>query len=442
MRKIYLIGAGPGDPGLITVRGMEILRKADVVIYDRLANTRLLDYTKEGVELICRKNAGKILLKKVKEGKKVIRLKNGDPSIFGRLYEEIDFLSKNKIDFEIIPGVTAASYSASCAGISLTDRRYSSSVIFVTGHESEGKKSNIDWKAVSRCGTIVLYMAVKNIGDIAEKLIASGKKKNTAVIIVSGQKLLKARLDNAAFYVKKYGINPPAVFIVTEKAEFKKSRKILFTGLSDERYFLYENYVHVPLIKIVSAKDYKKLDAYIKKIKQFDWIVFTSRYGVEYFFKRMKAAGVDSRELSDIKIAVIGSSTKEKLSELGILPDLMPKKESSAGLIEEFRKIDLRNKKLFLPRSDISDKGLVKVFGEMGAFIAEGIAYRNIMPENLPDLDLEWFSKIMFTSPSGVRNFVKRYGYPPKKVIIKCIGDVTKKQAEKLGLDIYGKRNV
>lgn len=465
MGKVYLVGAGPGDPGLITVKGLEILRRAEVIIYDYLVDKRILEEASPYAELICADQLGKkrysngfseaqtkinkLMIKKVKEGKRVVRLKNGDTAMFSRLSEELEALNKNRIKYEVVPGITAASAAACYNGVPLTDRRFASSVVFVTGHESLGKdRSSIDWKSIAGCGTIVLYMAVENISKIADKLISAGKPKDTAVLAVSkaagiAQRTAKGGLESIGRIVKEKGIKPPSVFIIGETVKLEKkfnwlgrNKRVLFTGLSKERYFVKETYFHIPLIKIVSLDDYKQFDNYLKKISGFDWIVFTSRYGVEYFFKRLKIIGCDSRVLKDIKIAVIGNSTKNRLDDYGVKPDLIPDNESALGLLKAFKDLDVRGKKMFLPRSDISDKGLVKGLSKMGAFITESVAYRNIMPENLPDLDLGRFSEIMFTSPSGVRNFVKRYGRPPKKVIIKCIGDVTKKQAEKLGLNI------
>lgn len=396
------------------------MKQADVIIYDRLVDKRLLDYAKEGAELIYKEKAD---IRKIVKDKKVVRLKSGDPSIFGRLSQEIDDLIKNKIDYEIVPGVTAGCAAACMAGIPLTDRRFSSSVVFVTGHEANGKKS-IDWKSIANCGTIVLYMAAGNIKDIAEKLISAGKPGNTPVVIVSGQNILKTRLDN----IEAEKVSPPVIFIITKEARLKRNNKVLFTGLSKERFFLDKTYVHLPLIKIKPLEDYKEFDNYLKNIKDYDWIVFTSRYGVEYFFNRLNA-----RISEKIKFAVIGNSTKNRLRDFAIIADLVPREESSKGLLKEFKEIDIKNKKIFLPRSDISDKGLEKGLSGQGAVVTSSIAYRNVMPDNLPDLDLSSFEEIMFTSPSGVRNFVKRYG-APEGIKISCIGDVTRGEAEKWNL--------
>jgi len=461
--KVYLVGAGPGEPGLITIRGLEILRQAEVVIYDYLVDKRLLDEAQEDAELICCDTLGKnrysngflihqekinnLIVRKAKQGKRVVRLKNGDPSIFSRLSQELDVLAKNKIEFEIVPGVTAASAASDFSGIPLTDRRFASSCTFVTGHEDAKKeKSALDWKSLAKSGTLVLYMAVENLNKIVNELLDAGKDKETRVAIIQDaslitQKILIGTLENIAKKAKKQKVMPPAIIIIGEVVKLernfnwlKKNKKILFTGLSKERFFIKGTYFHLPLIKIEPLDDYKEFDNYLKNISEFDWIVFTSRYGVEYFFKRLTIVGYDSRILKDINIAAIGNSTKNRLLNFRIQADLVPTKESSEGLFKEFKKIDIKDKKIFLSHSDISDKGLREKLKNLGANVTSAIAYKNVALQDLPDLDLTFFDEIMFSSPSGVRNFLKRYGKPPKKVKISCIGQVTRNEARKWNL--------
>lgn len=462
-KKVYLVGAGPGGSDLITVRGLNILKEAEVVIYDYLVDRRILENTKEGAELICcdkldgdrypdgflvhQEKIDELMVKKVKEGKKVVRLKNGDPSIFGRCSQELETLIKNKIDFEIVPGVTAANAASCLSGIPLTDRRFASDCVFVTGHQDPSKKKSlIDWGKLSKCGTLILYMAVENLEDIVKGIIKSGRAKATPAAIIQDvslptQRLLTGTLKDIAKKARLWKISSPAVVIVGEVVNlesrfnwFRKNKRILFTGLSKERYFTKEKYFHLPLIKIEPMENYRKFDNYLKNIKKFDWIVFTSRYGVEYFFKRLKATGQDSRALGNIKIAAIGNSTGNRLLEFGIRADLIPEKESSRGLIEKFKKMNLKAKRIFLPRSDISDKGLSQAFRDMGARVTQGYAYKNVMPDNLPELDLKSFDEIVFSSPSTVRNFKKRYKAVPENVRISCIGETTLKEARRCRL--------
>lgn len=467
-KKVYLVGSGPGKPDLITVRGLGILKEADVVIYDYLVDKRFLDYAKRGAELVCCDELGKkrysngflmhqekinnLIVRKSREGKKVIRLKNGDASIFGRYSQELNALIKEKIEFEVVPGVTAASAAAALSGIPLTDRRFASSCVFVTGNEDPAKKKSlINWNALSKSGTIVLYMAVENLDSIVKKIVEAGRDKNTDAAIIENvslpaQRTLTGTLKDIAAKAKKCKVMPPAVIIIGRVAKherrfnwLKKKRRILFTGLSRERFFESGTYFHLPLIKIEPLKDYRAFDRNLMAIRSFDWIVFASRYGVKYFFERLKSIGCDTRVLSGIKIAAIGNSTKSRLLDFGIIADLVPKRESSKGLLEEFKKIDLKGKKIFLPRSDIADKGLGKAFERLGARAISSLAYRNVMPKALPDLDLNFFNEIMFTSPSTVRNFKKRYSAKggkkiPKQIKVRCIGEVTLREAKKCRL--------
>ncbi|NQV04623.1 MAG: uroporphyrinogen-III C-methyltransferase [Candidatus Omnitrophica bacterium] len=461
--KVYLIGAGPGRPDLITVRGLNILKQADVVVHDYLIDKALLDEARPGAQVISCRSLGKecysrnpqlaqkrineLVVREAKEGKRVVRVKNGDPSIFSRSREEIKSLVKNKIEFEIVPGVTAANAAAGFSGIPLTDREYCSSVVFLTGHESNGKKkTSVDWDRIAKFESIVIYMGVNNISKIVSNLVKSGKSDKTPVAVVSraadiNQKTVRGKLNDISAKVKRQGIRPPAIFIIGRTAGLeknfnwlKKNKRVLFTGLSKERFFGDATYHHLPLISIEPLDDYEEFDGYLKEIKQFDWIVFASRYGVEYFFKRLREVGYDSRGLGKIKIAAVGKSTKERLLDFGISADLVPEKESSEGLIEEFKKIYLKGKLIFLPRSDISDKGLERSFQKLGAIVTASFAYRNKIAKDLPDLDLNNFDEIMFTSPSTVRNFKKRYISLPKDIRVKCIGDVTLKEAKRCRL--------
>ena len=474
--KLYIIGAGPGEPSLITLKGYKILKQADVVIYDYLVDKKILNYTKETAEIISvnelynnrycsdfskrQKEINKLLIKKVKEGKKVVRLKNGDPSIFGRLSEELEDLVRNNIDFEIVPGVTAATAAACYCGIPLTSRGVSSCVVLTTGHEDIDKKDNfIDWQKIAQIDTIVLYMSVGNLKEVVNKLILYRKNKNTKVAVVSNvsklnQKLVVGELKNITEKVKKENISSPAIVIIGDVVEkekkfnwFKNSKKILYTGISEERYFEDGFFYHIPMISIKPLPDYTELDNWIKKIcsnpqpkTYIDWLVFTSRFGVYYFFDRLFKLNFDSRKLNFLKIAAIGSSTAKKLKEYGIIADLVPRNECSDGLVEEFKKLIIKTKNLqpktniLLIRSDISDKSLAERLTNLGYNVYSCVAYKNVIPEDLPDLDFNFFDEIFFTSPSTVRNFVSRYGNPPKNIKVRTIGKVTENEARKFNI--------
>ncbi|MCM8767974.1 MAG: uroporphyrinogen-III C-methyltransferase [Candidatus Omnitrophica bacterium] len=470
--KVYLVGAGPGDPDLITVKGAKILQEADIVIYDYLVDKTILKYTKPETEKICvdeldkemykngfAKNQDKInqlMVKKAKEGKNVVRLKNGDPSIFGRMNEELEFLTKNNIEFRIVPGITAATAASCYTGIPLTARDISSTICITTGHEANLKHHNfVDFSKVAKIDTIVIFMSVETLDSVVKKIISNGRDKTTPVCVISNissinQKTVIGNLDNIIEKVKKEKISPPAIVIIGNVVKkekdfnwFKKTKKILFTGLSSERFFEDGLIFHIPMIEIKPLDNYTELDNWIKSIsckRVIDWIIFTSRFGVFYFFDRLFKLGYDSRILNQIKIAAIGSSTANKLKEYGIIADLVPKNECSIGLLDEFKKIINRNTNhkpqtsILLPRSDIADKGLTDGLTKLGFKVYPVVAYKNVMPENLPDLDFDFFNEIIFSSPSTVRNFIKRYGKPPKRIKVKAIGQVTKKELMKYKL--------
>ncbi|MCM8784938.1 MAG: uroporphyrinogen-III C-methyltransferase [Candidatus Omnitrophica bacterium] len=458
--KVYLVGAGPGEHDLITLKGMKILQQADVVIYDYLVDRSILKYAKPESEIICADelssgiyNNGftkrqdlinRLMVKKAKEGKNVVRLKNGDPFIFGRANEELGTLVKNKIEFSVIPGVSAVNAGSCFSGIPLTVRGISSSVVITTGHEAEEKnKGFVDWNKIANIDTIVLYMAVENLSYIVQKLIAAGLKKTMPIAVISNiskicQKSIVGTLKDIVKKVEKEKISPPAIVIIGDVVKkekrfnwFRRAKKILFTGISSERFFKKGIIFHIPMIEIRPLDDYTEMDNWIKKISIFDWIVFTSRFGVYYFFDRLFRLGYDSRILSGIKIAAIGSSTANKLKEYGIIADLVPINECSDGLIQEIKSKNIKGKKIFLPRSDIADKGLTERLRDLEAEVYPCVAYKNVMPDDLPDIDLNFFDEIIFTSPSTVRNFIKRYGKIPKKVKIRSIGWVTQKEIEK-----------
>ncbi len=454
--SVYIIGAGPGDPGLITVKGRNILREADIILHDYLVSDQILACSKENaVKISCEELGGKegpsrqeeihrLLIDYGCSGKKVVRLKNGDPSIFGRSSEEAAALIQAKVSFEIIPGVTAASAASSVSGIPLTDRDAASSCILITGRESSGKKMvGVNWSSAAQAGTAVFYMTVMTIGNIVGKLISAGLDSKTPAAIIQDvslptQRTVMGVLDTIEEQMQDASVAPPALLIVGKVVdkgrlfmERQKGKSILFTGLSKERYFLDDNYLHLPMIRIDPLEDYGVFDKLLITIDRYDWIVFASRFGVKYFMERLCAAGLDARNLSGIKLAAVGASTGNMLEKYVLSPDLVPDDESSMGLIEALKEEGITGQKIFMPRSDLSDKGLKTAFESLGAVVVSADAYKNVMPENLPDLDLSVFDEVVFTSPSSVRNFKKRYGNVPEKTSVTCIGAVTLKEAKK-----------
>lgn len=454
---VYIVGSGPGDKNLITVKGAKILSQCDVVVYDYLCGEDVLEYCSEDCEKVCAETFSKdhsldrikglcdFIISRVREGKKVVRLKGGDPSIFGRLHEEEKILKENGIEYRVVPGVTAGTAGACMLGISLTSREFAPKVSFITGHESQDKKiSFIDWERISSKETLVLYMSVERIGEIAENLINVSKlSPDTPVLAIRNISRLEQRyvissLGNIQEDVRKHNITPPTIFIIGDVVKYeeqlnwyKSQKKILFTGISEERFFEEGIIFHLPMVKIVPLEDYSELERYIERVanKEFDWVVFCSRYGVYYFFKTLYNLKMDTRVLSGVKIAAIGNSTSNSLKNHGVIADLVPTEESSEGLLEAFKGVP--RGRIFLPRSDLSDKGLGDGFRKLGFYVEECYAYRNIMPENLPDVDFSLIDEIIFTSPSTVRNFLRRYGSIPLDKEIRCIGPKTRRELEK-----------
>ncbi|MCD6460328.1 uroporphyrinogen-III C-methyltransferase [bacterium] len=460
--KVYIVGAGSGKWDLISVRGLNILKQADVIIYDYLIDKNIFCHTNNKAELISCAHLGKtsyadskksvkvqhninqLIVDYAKKGKKVVRLKGGDVSVFSRISEELDYLNEYNISFEIVPGITSGCIASAYAGIALTARNLSSDVLFLSGYEKNfSNEATVNWQSAAGCSTIVIYMGVKHISKISDFLTRFGKPKDTPVYCVSNvagitQVDIVSNLKNISEATEKNQINPPAIFIIGELVNlnkkfgwFKQSRKILYTGLSEERFFLDGLFFHVPMIQIKPLDNYQRFDSCLTCIEKYDWIVFTSRYGVDYFFKRFNSLGFDSRRLKGIKIAVIGNSTKNKLNKFGLNPDLIPAQETSAGLLAEFSKINVKNRRIFIPRSDLSSKGIPDGLRKIGAAVTDSIAYKNVIPNDLPDINFDFFDEIFFTSPSTVRNFITQYANPPKHLDIKCIGSATYKEAKK-----------
>lgn len=356
--KVSLVGAGPGDPGLITVRGLDLVRQADVIIYDALANPSLLGEARPDAKLVY---VGKIadqhslpqdqindlLVKTAREGKNVVRLKGGDPYIFGRGGEEAEFLASHGIPFEEVPGVSSAIAAPAYAGIPLTHRDYTSGVTILTGHEKYPQFSH-DWQALAHgAATLVIVMGVKNLGEITANLIQGGLDASTsAAIIYKGttplQRVLIATLGTLAEEAQAQGFQNPSVVVVGKVvslaptlAWFSKKplfgKKIVVTRAREQASQLARaleeqgaSVIECPTIAIKPLNDYAAVDAAIQNIRSYGWIFFTSVNGVKYFWQRLEKAGLDSRSLCHAKVVAIGPATMDALRSHGVMPDFMP----------------------------------------------------------------------------------------------------------------------
>jgi uroporphyrinogen III methyltransferase/synthase len=479
--KVYLAGAGPGDPGLATQKAVEAIKEADCIIYDSLANVKLLEYRKAGAETVFVGKKGgiktvtqdrinRLLVEKARKGKTVVRLKGGDPFIFGRGGEEALSLVKANIPFEVIPGVTSATAVPAYAGIPLTHRDFASSVTFITGEEAPKKRPTIAWNKLSRGdGTLVFLMGWKNLSFIVKKLIENGRNPKTPVAMIrwgtlSKQETITGRLENIVEVVKKKGMRPPVITVVGDVAGLRKNlnwfekkplfgRTVLVTRTPEQAgpfSKILESYgaepVCFPLIKTVPPESLKPIDRAIKKISSYDWAIFTSVNGVKYFSERLPQLEKDIRELKGVKICAIGPRTAESIKALGIRVDLTPKEFRAEAIIQALGRGGIRGKRFLLPRAAEAREVLPEEIKRLGGAIDVVAVYRTIKPgkgaSELKEMLTEGrIDCVTFTSSSTVTNFAKTFkkgelGELLKGVKIACIGPITADTARGWGLGV------
>ncbi len=508
--KVYLVGAGPGDIGLLTIKGLKCLKKADVVVYDFHLNAQVLNYINHDAEFIYAGKRGghhtmtqdeinAVLVQKAKEGKRICRLKGGDPFVFGRGGEEAEALWKEGIEFEVVPGVSSAIAAPAYAGIPLTHRLFSSSFAVIPGYEDATKKeSAIEWsKLATGVGTLVFLMGVKNVDLIAQKLIENGRSPDTPVAIVRwgtrpDQKTIVGTLKNIAALVKEKHIKPPAVMVVGDVVKLRESLKwyekkplfgqrILVTREHAEGFEPLEELgaeiIEFPTIEIVPPERYDELDISIDKINAYNWLIFTSRNGVKYFFKRFFEKERDIRDLSGIKICTIGTKTAQELKKYGLKVDLVPDEFRAEGLIETIIHVSsvqktsaahpalahggtegvvlpdplitppefLRGMRFLLPRAEKAREIFPEKVRELGGEIDVPVAYRTIKPE-FRGKRLRRFLRegkitiATFTSAATFHNLREIMGNDAEELLrgvaIAVIGPVTAEAVEKAGLRV------
>ncbi len=401
--KVYLIGAGPGDPGLITVRGLALLRRADVVVYDQLASPELLKEAPAGAELLyVGKKAGahavpqgginELLVHRARAGLTVVRLKGGDPFVFGRGGEEAEELAAAGIPFEVVPGVTSAVAVPAYAGIPVTHRRYTTLVTFITGHEDPAKEaSTIPWAALGQNpGTLVFLMGVKNLGENCRRLIDAGRAADTpAAVIQSGttlsQRTVVGTLATIAERAREAGIKPPAVLVVGGVVELAETLKwwenrplwgktALVTRSRDQASRLVDllgaagaRCLEVPTIEIIPPADFAPLDAALQHLSRYEWVIFTSANGVSAFMDRLFHLGQDVRVLGRARLAVIGPATAEALRGYGLVADVVPDTFRAEGLLSVLEPKLLGGRRILLARAeqarDVLPEGLARPGG-------------------------------------------------------------------------------
>lgn len=481
--KVTLVGAGPGDPGLLTLRGKNALANADVVVYDALANDALLAHAKAGAELIyVGKVAGdhalpqdeinELLALKALEngGQNVARLKGGDPYIFGRGGEEAFYLQSRGIPFEEIPGVSSAIAAPAYAGIPLTHRGYVSSLTILTGHEAIKEKSSLNWRALAESGsTLVIVMGVKNLPDIAAKLIAAGMAPDTpAAIIYKGatpeQKSLRATLANLPREAKEGGFSNPSVIVIGRVAELAGtldwfSRKALLgktivvtrareqaSELAERLEELGARVLQSPSIAVRPLEDYSAVDAAIKRVETYDWLVFTSVNGVKFFWERLAAEAKDTRALYRAKVAAIGPATANALAKVGVFADIVPPAyvaEEVVKMLGEYEGDSLAGKKILIPRALKARSTLPDGLSQAGAKVEVAPVYQTV-PEKGASAEIrallavDKLDCVTFASSSTVTNFLD--AIPPEELkarpraLLAAIGPITAETLASYGL--------
>ena len=481
---VYLVGAGPGDPGLLTLRGKACIQSADLVVYDNLANRAFLDYAKKDAELIYvgkkggahtmpQEEISALIVKKASEGLAVVRLKGGDPFIFGRGGEEAQELARAGIPFEVVPGVTSAVAVPAYAGIPLTHRDHTSTVAFITGHEDPTKgQTAVAWDRISTgAGTLVFLMGVGNLPEIAKALEAQGRSGDTPVAVIERgttpeQRTVIGRLKDIAEKVRNEGVRPPAIIVVGEVVTLRREldwfeqrplfgKRIVVTRAreqaSDFRAGLTRlgaECLEFPTISVAPPKSWDALDRALKRIEQYQWIIFTSVNGVKYFFERLRVLGWDTRELKGIMVGAIGPKTARALMARGIQPDLVPGEYRAEAIVEGLKAWKVRGERFLLPRASIAREALPMALVEMGAFVDEVPAYQTVTPDHDKArvkalLEKEDIDMVTFTSSSTVTNFLamfKEEGGDLQKwmetVAVACIGPITARTAEEKGLTV------
>ena len=476
--QCFLVGAGPGDVGLVTLRAKECIEQADVIVYDYLCNPEVLRWAPAPAELIfAGKKAGAhtlsqdeinaLLVEKTREGKNVVRLKGGDPFLFGRGGEEAQALAAAGLNFVIVPGVSSAIAGPAYAGIPVTHRGKTSHVTFFTGHEDpEKSESAIDFGALAKLGgTQVMLMGVERIGAIAKEMMGNGVRKDLPVALVrwattGRQETLVGQLENIAERVAAAEFTAPAIAVFGEVVDLRSElnwfedrplsgKRIVVTRtraqagvLSDQLRGLGADVIELPTIRIEPPTDLRAFAELVQDAHAYDWIVFTSPNGVTAFFDLFYKLYDDAREIGGARIAAIGPATAQRIRDFHLKVDLQPEEFVAESLAREFRKQGgIENLRVLIARAEKARDLLPRELSALGAIVDEGFAYRTV-PETRDDggarrrLLEEGADLITFTSSSTVENFLA-LGLPwPAKMQVASIGPITSKTARDRGLDV------
>ncbi|TAJ23348.1 MAG: uroporphyrinogen-III C-methyltransferase [Nitrospirae bacterium] len=481
--KVYLVGAGPGDPSLLTLRGKECLEQADVVFYDYLANPVLLDHVPARAERIYvgRRGRGayrdqceinRLIVEKAKAGKAVVRLKGGDPFVFGRGGEEAEAVAAAGLSFEVVPGVTAAVAAPAYAGIPVTHRTMASTVTFVTGHEDPTKgDSSLEWpRLASANGTLVFLMGMKNLPAIVEHLTREGKPPDTPVALIrwgtrSTQRTVVGTLRDIVAKAEAARLEPPTTIVIGPVVRLREQlnwfetrplfgKRILVTRAKEqagELSQLLRSYgadpVECPTIQIVPPDSWSGLDEAIAELPRYQWLIFTSVNGVRPFMDRLRHQGLDVRALSGLKLCCIGPRTAEELARHGLQADLVPAEFQAEGVIDGLKAAGIAGLRVLIPRAEVAREILPEQLRAAGAEVRVVTAYRTVLPsvdaERLKDLFRQGEVHVVtFASSSTVRNFCRLFASAAEmnalmaQSVVACIGPITAQTAAEAGLSV------
>lgn len=473
---VFLVGAGSGDPGLITLRGRLVLAAADVVMYDYLANPILLKHCREGAELVCLGQHGRSriwpqdeinahLIAYARQGKRVVRLKSGDPAVFARGAEEALALRQAGIEFEMVPGITAALAAASYAGIPITHRDHASAVALVTGHEKADKEGPaVDYKKLAQFpGTIVFYMGVTSAGEWSRDLLSEGKPASTPVAIVRrvsypDQTTHLTTLGEVANFVKQSALRPPVVFIVGEVVNLRDEltwferrplhgTQIVVTRPREQATWLVQVLeeegatVHVdPAIVIEEVRDPGPLDRAIADLPSFDWLVFVSTTGVSKFMSRLLDSGRDTRHLAGVKLAAVGKITAATLGHYFLKCDLVPEDFEAEMLAQSLAPLTV-GKRVLIVRASRGREVLGERLTAAGALVEEVVAYESVdndladplVSERLAEKKIDY---ITVTSSAIAASVIRRYGELLRHTKIASMGPITSETVRSLGYEV------
>src|SRR5450432_1806767 len=476
--RCYLVGAGPGDLGLVTLRAKQCLERADVVIYDYLCNPEMLQWAPENAEIIyAGKEAGahtlkqeeinQLLVAKASEGGQVVRLKGGDPFLFGRGGEEAQALAEAKIPFEVVPGVTSAIAAPAYAGIPVTHRGLASHVTFFTGHEDpEKSESSIDFAALAKLGgTQVMLMGVERIEGIAQQMMDHGARPDVPVALVrwgttGRQKVVRGTLQNIAQRAVEEDFAPPAVAVFGEVVSLGKElqwqedrllsgKRIVVTrtrkqagALSNGLRNLGAEVIELPTIRIEPPSDVRAFAVLVQDAHAYDWIVFTSPNGVSAFFEMFYKLYGDARDIGGARIAAIGPATAQRVRDFHLKVDLQPEEFVAESMLRELKKEgDLENLRILIARAEEARDLLPKGLEALGAIVDVAFTYKTVPETNdrtaaRSRLAAEGADMITFTSSSTVENFLA-LGLPwPQGMLVASIGPITSQTARDRGLTV------